>query len=93
MITKEVGATKGLTKSELEARVNEDERTFGVLVKIDCAENGTVVTLNREVPAPAAKIAIKLDPQGTAQCDQGKTEVCRGRAYISGVCVKILVCR
>lgn len=93
MITKEVGAEKSLTLSQLEARVNEDERTYGVLVKIDCAANGTVVTLNREVAAPAGKVAIKLNLQGAAQCDQGKSKVCTGSAYVSGTCVDILVCR
>ena len=93
MITKEVGAEKGLTKSQLEARVDEYERTYGVLTKIACAAGGTVVTLNREVAAPAGKVVIKLDPEASATCDQGKTKVCTGSAYISGTCVDVLVCR
>lgn len=93
MITKDVGELKSLSKSQLEARLDEDERTFGVLIKIDVAKGGTVATLNREVAAPAGKVKIKLDPEGAAQCDTGMAQVCRGRAYIAGTIMKVLVCR
>jgi hypothetical protein len=93
MNTKEVGALKSLSKTDLEAWLDDAEANFGPLIKIDCAENGTVATLNRDAASPATKAVIIPDPTGAAPCPGGKTLVCRGRAYISGVCVKVLVCR
>jgi len=92
MSTIRLGAQKSLSKSQLEAWLEGNETAEGPLTGIDCAEGGTVGTFNQDGDTPS-RAAIILDPEGAASCPAGKTRVCGGRAYISGTCVKVLVCR
>lgn len=87
------GATKSLSKSELEAWIEGKEANFGPLEEIDVAEGGTVGIFEDDKDSPATGPKIILDPEGEAECENGGEEVCRGRAYISGVVMKVLICR
>jgi hypothetical protein len=93
MNTKDVGFEKGVSKSGLEGCIEDAEANFGPLVKIAVAKGGTVATLNRDDDSPTKKAVVILDPEESAVCPSGKTQVCKGEAYISGVRQKVLICR
>ena len=90
MTTIRLGGDKSLNKSELEQWIWGNETAEGPLVGIDCAEGGTVGTFDQDGATPAKPPKIAIDP---APSPGGKAEVCSGRAYVSGVCVKVRVCR
>jgi hypothetical protein len=91
MSTVRLGAEKSLSKSELEAWIWGHENDTGPLVGIDCAEGGTVGTFDEDADTPSKSPTIVLDPEGTATCPGGGAGL-RGRGYISGTCMKVLVC-
>lgn len=90
MTTKTVGAEKSLSKSDLEAWLEDAEANFGPVTEINVAEGGTVATLNRDADSPATKATIIL---GKNPCPQPSKEVCKGRAWIGGVVMDVVVCR
>ena len=87
------GARKTLNKSELERWIDGKEALFGSLTKIEVAEGGTVGTFAGDAQPPDTRPVIILDPEGSADCPDGSSEVCRGKAYISGTAMKVLICR
>lgn len=93
MNTKEVGCQKTLSKSDLEGCIEDAESTYGPMIKIEVAQGGTVVTLNRDEDSPGKRAVVIPDAEGTAVCPSGKSKVCTGEAYIGGVRQKVLVCR
>jgi hypothetical protein len=91
MSTIRLGGEKGMSKSDLERWIWGHENDTGPLLGIDCAEGGTVGTFDEDADTPSSAPTVVLDPQGTASCPGGGG--LGGRAYISGVCVKVLICR
>jgi hypothetical protein len=87
------GARKSLSESELEDWIESKEADFGPLEDIDVSKTGTVGTFEDDLDTPDDRAKIILDPEGAASCPDGKSEVCRGPAYISGVKQKVLICR
>ncbi|HEV2817220.1 MAG TPA: hypothetical protein VGW40_08375 [Allosphingosinicella sp.] len=91
MSTIRLGGEKGMSKSQLEQWIWGHENDTGPLVGIDCAKGGTVGTFDEDGATPAKAPTVILDPEGKASCPGGGKGI-GGRAYISGVCVKVLVC-
>lgn len=87
------GADKDLSNSELENWIFDTESAIGPITDIDCAAGGTVGTFDIDGEPVSGKARVFPDPEGTLNCPAPSTEVCRGRAYISGQCVPVLICR
>lgn len=87
------GADKNLTLSQLAQWIEGKESIHGPLVEIDCARGGTVGTFDDDGDTPDTAPTVILDPEGSATCASGAAKVCKGRAYVSGTCVAVLICR
>jgi len=88
-----LGGEKGMSKSDLEQWIWGYENNTGPLKEIDCAEGGTVGTFEDGGDPPPRKAEVVIIAGGLGPCPSGKSEVCKGRAYISGVCMNVRVCR
>jgi hypothetical protein len=88
-----LGAEKRLTRSQLQDWINDNEAIIGPIKGINCAPGGTVGTFDIDGDPPSGPVRVMLDPEGTAECPGSSEEVCRGRAYVSNNCVKVLICR
>ncbi|HYI48517.1 MAG TPA: hypothetical protein VEX35_08640 [Allosphingosinicella sp.] len=93
MSTVRVGGEKSMSKDELERWIWATENNTGPLKEIACAQGGTVGTFDEDAPTPPRAAVVNQDNENTGSCPPGKTPVCSGRAYISGVCVPVVVCR
>ncbi len=88
-----LGAAKDLNLGELEDWIADNESIIGPLTNINCAPGGTVANFDIDGEPVTKRARVILDPEGAAQCPAPSQKVCRGRAYVSGTCVEVLICR